>query len=178
MSLDIMNFRIASVLLLAVWTASMGAQGYDHETLSTVTGRVYREIFVIGSDAHGLTFRHRDGIAKLPFGDLSTSYRMLYEPVADLEEAVPDAAELAEASDEVNLPLPVTMQARTRITIHLPPPVWRLGGGMSPAWVNPVWPSWWPRHQEVHRLSHPLYREMVVRDFLHSSGLLHGFGYR
>lgn len=156
----------------------VGAQDYDHETLSTATGRVYREIFVIGSDAHGLTFRHRGGIAKLPFRDLSTSYRMLYESVADLEEAVPDAAEPVEATHEVSLSLPVTMQARTRITIQLPPQVWRLGGGLPPGWVNPAWPSWWPRHQEVHRLSHPLYREMVVRDFLHSSGLLHGFGYR
>ncbi len=179
MSLDIMNFsNLAMVSLLFV--ASLTGQDYDHETLSTNTGRVYREIFILGADSHGLTFRHAAGIAKVPFGSLSESYRMLYEPVADLEDAPEterelkgeeEKAEVVHAGD-LELPVPADLMARSQITLRLPAEIWRLGGGLSPCWVDPAGPSWWPQHQRVHRLSHPLYREMAVRDFLHSSGLL------
>lgn len=151
------------------------AQDFDHERLSSTTGKVYHEIFIIGSDADGLTFRHRDGIAKLPFRELSASYRMLYEPVADLESATepvdppePDAAVVDPAAPHP----PVHVVSRSRVTLAIPRVVWRLGGGLPPGWTDPAWPDWWPAHQQVHRLTNPCYRELVVRDFLHSSGLL------
>jgi len=36
----------------------------------TGRGKIYRDCELIESDAHGLTFRHRDGIAKLGYGDM------------------------------------------------------------------------------------------------------------
>ncbi len=79
-----MNFlRSALCLGLAggfgIATAQEG--DYDHESLTMTQGQVYREIHVMGADATGLTFRHREGIAKAGDDLLSPSYRSLYEPV-------------------------------------------------------------------------------------------------
>lgn len=171
-----MNFlKFALLAFMGTAMASAEAQDYDHERLSSTTGKVYHEIFIIGSDAEGLTFRHRDGIAKLPFRELSASYRMLYEPVADLESAAepvdPSEPEATSVGPTAPHP-PVHVVSRSRVALPIPWAVWRLGGGLPPGWTDSAWPDWWPAHQRVHRLTNPFYREMVVRDFLHSSGLL------
>lgn len=155
-------------------------EGHDHERLTTSDGRTYHEIFVIGSDAHGLTFRHREGIAKVGFGTLSQAYRMLYEGVETLPEPnpqTPSALPAASAGGEeawggVLDGSPVALAARSRLVLDSPAS-WRQlveGGGLILR--TPVWPAWWPDHERVHRLAHPFFRELAVREFLHTAGLL------
>ncbi len=243
-----MKFLKFAPLLLSVTLSVDGLGqdgGYDHERLTTLRGRAYYEVFVIGSDANGLTFRHRDGIAKVEFGQLSEAYRMLYEAVAELPEETDPAAEApaetnpsggAEWTDPSAMP-PMTLLARNRICLDFPmawprpggggPPDFRLarlshtpsaatGCGPSPLRSGPdfpwtvcshtarreiqaapcgdgssrrlatkgyekcglaTWPAWWPDHQWVHRLTRPFYRELALRDFLCTSGLLPLSGY-
>jgi hypothetical protein len=174
--------KVAIFMIVAMAVSGSRAQegGFDHEQLTTTDGRTYHEIYVIGSDANGLTFRHRQGIAKVGFGQLSDAYRMLYEAVADLPEAAPGApmaesaegpateADWVETLDEQ----PVVLLARNRAVIEWPAPRRWLGGGLDPEWLARSWPVWWPDHARVHRITHPLYREQVLREFLHLSGLL------
>ncbi len=183
-----MNFlKIAAIFSVVSGFGLRGqGEGYDHESLTTAEGRVFHEIFVLGSDPAGLTFRHRAGIAKVSFSSLSPAYRMLYEPVEDLpggdgaapgEAAAPAPAETdqtAFADDWVERldEGPVRLEARNRIVAILPIRALWLGGGIDHDRREPAWPSWWPRHEEVHRLTHPLYRELALRDFLYCSGLL------
>lgn len=147
---------------------------YDHESLTTVEGTVYREIFIVGSDATGLTFRHRGGIAKVGFASLSDSYRALYEAVEELPVAEP-------APDEEATPLPadaasplaftggqpLVVFAWQQVRIPLSRSVWK--GACPPAYVN--WPVAWSDHRDVLRLADPCWRARSVRDFLSISGL-------
>ncbi len=176
--MDFLKFVAAVVILSASGGVQSEDGGYDHERLTTLEGRTYQAVFVIGSDATGLTFRHREGIAKIPFSSLSESYRMLYETVEELPAAdsggpqAKDAPEAALEEDEAFALEPATLVARNRVLLPLAPAPLRLGGGIVHPARPLAWPSWWPDHGPIHRLAHPLYREWAVRDFLHSSGLL------
>jgi len=174
-----MNF-LKFVILGTAFSILSSSQGedvvYDHERLKTTDGKTYHEISVIGSDTMGLTFRHREGIAKVDFTALSEAFRMLYEGVEDLPEGV---AETAKEADPVQLngiapfgDRPTTLVARNRLFVEFPYSFWQIGGGINHDRRVPAWPGWWPDHERIHRLTHPLYRELAVRDFLLSSGLL------
>ncbi len=174
--------KFATLLIVAVAVSGVRGQegGFDHERLTTVDGRSYHEVFILGSDRNGLTFRHRQGIAKVGFEQLSESYRMLYEAVDELPGTSADAlpadsgAEAAGEADWIETldEGPVILLARNRILIERPAAWPRLGGGVPPDWLAPAWPVWWSDHARVHRITHPLYRELVLREFLHLSGLL------
>jgi hypothetical protein len=173
-----MNFLKSAWIVVAVG-AFLSAQAqeeatYDHESLTTVEGAVYREIFIVGSDATGLTFRHRGGIAKVGYASLSDSYRALYEAVEELP-----ATESAPAEESVPAPVvaasplsfaggqPVVVIARQQLRIPLSRSVWE--GACSPVYLN--WPVAWADHREVLRLADPCWRARSVRDFLYFSGL-------
>lgn len=177
-------------ILLPLVVGSSGTRGeeggFDHERLTTVDGRTYHEVFVVGSDGNGLTFRHRNGIAKLGFGQLSEGFRMLYEATSELPEAVsggfsdPSGAETAPGNDPVGRAekRPLILLARNRAVVGSPA-VWQcLRSGWTPPWWASAWPVWWSDHSRVHRIADPLYREWVVREFLRTSGLLPGPGVR
>ncbi len=87
--MKLLKFAILVIVAMAAPGARGQEGGFDHERLTTVDGRTYHEVFVIGSDGNGLTFRHRNGIAKVGFGQLSEGYRMLYEGVAELPAVAP-----------------------------------------------------------------------------------------
>lgn len=174
--------KFASLVTVVLAASGIRGQegGFDHERLTTVDGRTYHEIFVVGSDENGLTFRHRSGIAKVGFEQLSEAYRMLYEAVSELpgEPASgipaapgPEAEAPADWADTLDRE-PVVLLARNRTVIELPASWQWLGGGVDHDFRVPAWPVWWPDHARVHRLTHPLYRELAVRDFLYTSGLL------
>ena len=172
---DCVLAHVCAVVLLP-----FGAGAYDHESLTTEQGRVYHEIFVIEADAHGLTFRHRDGVAKLGFESLSPAYRMLYETMEDLPATEPvreeedgigpdggdPGAPGAFAGDWLDFveDEPILLHVGSRIAIRRPLP------------CQPVvpWYSWWPRQYGQHPLAHPLGRERAVREFLLLSGLTRG----
>lgn len=156
---------------------------YDHESLTTTQGRVYREIFVMGADETGLTFRHREGIAKVGYSLLSPSYRSLYEPVEDLpgaavtapedeSAAVPDPeSSVAPVSGLAGIagPIVITLRQQVRIPREVVP-----GWGGGVCYGVPVirsWPVGWVDHREVLRLADPCWRGRAVRDFLILSGL-------
>lgn len=156
---------------------------YDHESLTTTQGQVYREIFVMGADQTGLTFRHREGIAKVGYGLLSPSYRSLYEPVEDLPGAAVNAPENEPAADPdpksaeaaaaglagIAGPIVITLRQQVRIPLATTP-----GWGGGACYGDPVFRSWpvgWVDHREVLRLADPCWRGRAVRDFLILSGL-------
>lgn len=173
-----MNFlRSALCLYLAGgFGVAIAQEGdYDHESLTTTHGQVYREIHVMGADATGLTFRHREGIAKVGYGLLSSSYRSLYEPVEDLPGAeVPDPE--AEPVPKpmtghagIEGPILITLRQQVRIPLATMP-----GWGGVACYGDPVfrtWPRGWVDHREVLRLADPCWRGRAVRDFLVLSGL-------
>lgn len=173
-----MNFLKSAWILVAVGTLltarAQEEATYDHESLTTVEGTVYREIFIVGSDATGLTFRHRGGIAKVGYASLSDSYRALYEAVEELpatDSAL--AEEPAPAPAVAASPLsfaggqPVVVIARQQVRIPLSRSVWE--GACPPVYLN--WPVAWADHREVLRLAYPCWRARSVRDFLIVSGL-------
>ena len=105
---------------------------------------------------------------------------MLYETVAELPEEAPREAETHTPAEKPAAPDlvtaleegPVLLLARNRTVIELPCAWQWVGGGIDYDYRVPAWPVWWPDHARVHRLTHPLYRELAVRDFLYTSGLL------
>lgn len=183
MNLIVMNFlRNGLIGLVCLSGSSLRAENFDHEQLTTVEGTVYHDLLVMGTDEHGLTFRHRTGIAKVSYGSLSEAYRMFYEPVADLDDlGETDAGAVADTGDsdgekgmdlgEFELAEPVLLTARTRIVVDLSQ-TWSRGCAPAP------WPSWWPAHAHGHRLAFPRCRELAVRDFLFTTGLARPYCFR
>jgi hypothetical protein len=100
---------------------------------------------------------------------------MLYEVVdevpGDGEAAAARPADTtADATPpNISVPSPVLLLARSRVIV--PSPALYLGGGYTAADRVP-WPDRWPRYDPVHQLTNPCFRELAVRDFLYSSGLL------
>lgn len=183
-----MNFlKIATTFFLAIGSwASLMAENWDHDQLTTVEGQVYREIAILGSDATGLTFRHRDGLAKLPFSALSQSYRMLYEGLEGIDDGTPEEevsggqnlapgvfplGEVDEAQFQLVMGVPLVVEARTRLT--LPLAMFSLRTAPACGWSTPLngWPGWWPDHRYGYLLTRPACRERAVREFLFFSGL-------
>lgn len=169
MSIIIMNNIIfATAFLVATAVVGFGAD-YDLEKITTTEGKEYREILVIESDEHGLTFRHRHGISKLLFSSLPTNLRMLYEGTVPLEapEEVADTEEAVVADSGGPELDSLVFTVRTRVY----PPMNRGGYGVNGC--SPVgWPSAWPRYNPALLLANPYCREWATRDFLYTSGLL------
>ena len=145
---------------------------YDLEKIVTLRGRTYRDILILSSDVHGLLFRHRDGIAKLDFRELSQGIRGMYEPVEDGSQEEEPMEELSEGggllSDEAEPEVQIDLITRNRVRAALP--LCRFAG---PCANPPVYcPSYWPRYHASHALVNPRCRAAVLRDFLYTSGLL------
>lgn len=183
-----MKFLIVAVfgMILSVPLFCKGGGGdYDLPQIKTVYGKVYREIYILEADEYGLTFRHRDGIAKVVFSALSENLRMLYEVTGEVggvesnseKGKSPKAGETEpheSGSTGINSSgsygaLPLVVTVRTRVTF--PSPALWLGGGY-PGSDRMGWSARWHRYGSVHELANPYYRELAVRDFLYSSGLL------
>ena len=176
LNLITMNFlKLATVVfILGFLQFGKSAEAeYDLEKIVTTSGKIYREILILGADDYGLTFRHRGGIAKERFSSLSANLRMLYEIVDDpmVEEKVAEVPVKTEAepvpSSRALPPMVVTMRTR----VHIVHPALQLGGGYGSPDAS-QWPSWWARYYPIHHLTNPYQRELAVRDFLYSSGLL------
>jgi hypothetical protein len=177
MTIVIMNFLTFGIFGGFLFASSpvLASETYDLEKIRTVEGREYRGIVILEADRHGLSFRHDSGIAKLPFASLSENLRMLFEAVDDIPAADDTAADPSAVAEEepvrgeVTLPAPVILIAACRVRI--PPPVVPLGGGYTHA-DRIRWPVWWSRYDPAHELANPYFRELAVRDFLYSSGLV------
>jgi hypothetical protein len=137
---------------------------YDLERIVTTQGSEYWDVLILGADEHGLMFRHRAGIAKLPFSVLSQNLRMLYEtdssPVGDLGETDPhtESAGADEGKGTV-APVPWVVTVRNRVTF--------------PTAVIPHHPACgvpfaWSDRRFAHALASPLYREIALSRFLRS----------
>lgn len=55
-----------------------GDRGSKGKTFRTNRGREYYDCDIIGRDPHGVTFRHRGGVAKLAFADLPRAEQIVY----------------------------------------------------------------------------------------------------
>lgn len=66
---------IAALIALVVATAPSVEAG---ETLQSVRGKQFHDCQILSKDPHGLTFRHRDGIAKLAFADMPAKAQKRY----------------------------------------------------------------------------------------------------
>lgn len=183
MSLNIMKFLIPVVILPLLVGGTRGLSDesvFDFERIALEGGRVYREVLVIEGDRHGLLFRHRDGIAKVPYSELSTNLRMLYEPVGDLpsaedaeEEEIGGFEEAGKGDDAGgdSGAYVITAQARNRVSVPLswigsgPVVPWALPLGYLPEYRAP-WRAHWGPYPLALSLANPRYRELAVRDFL------------
>lgn len=202
MSLIIMRFLNFAALLMAGMLAATGLAadegGFDFESLEVASGSVYREVLILDADEHGLMFRHRGGIAKLPFSQFSENLRMLYEPVAavpELADAAPDeesrgedgvpvgqardreSGETSPAFDSA-WPESISLTARARVEVS-PGTIWTGGFRGDPRAGLATWPRYrapwrpaWGRYPRSLSLANPFYRELVVRDFLITTGLI------
>jgi hypothetical protein len=168
--------------LLVVFIHSHSASGADDENrvidleeIKTLTGKRYEAIEILGADAYGLMFRHREGIAKVNFSELSTGLRMLYEGGDLVGVAKADSTEPVQAVGVVNAtqdsPGVFVPILNFRLQIQ------RGGGaasgcavGCSPCAGFP-WRSYWPRYQTAHALVRPDCRALVLKDFLYTTGL-------
>lgn len=184
----IMNFLKTATLafLMTGLAMTLMAENWDHEQLTTVEGRAYHEVSVIESDATGLTFRHRDGVAKLPFATLSQSYRMLYEGLENVDDLSTEETSgvhpdgigprqsqkvSANASSFSKQMFPLVAEARTLVRLPLGAPSFMSVADCRGSSPVVFWPGWWPDHRYGYFLTRPAGRERVVREFLLLSGL-------
>lgn len=159
-----------------MWGISSAAEeSFDLESIRTLDGQVYEEILILSGDESGLMFRHRRGIAKIPFRQLSMNLRMLYEPVADVAAGTSDVAVDEATSNEeeesvaVELLVPAVVQTSTRVEVSME---WLRGAlAQMPRRQMAPWPSHWSSFHPAHALAYPEYRELAVRDFLYTTGL-------
>lgn len=176
MSLIIMKLLIAAIfaILLVGPVGSRAEEGeFDLEKIQTEQGRIYHEILILGADRHGLTFRHREGIAKIEFSSLSANIRMLYEVTDEDPGAASGELDEDPPAAEPEHPGAVVDENRVltlyhRLTLYTPVNGWP---SCLPCQDGITWRSSWPRYQPAHQLVFSCYRERTVRDFLVLSGL-------
>lgn len=166
-------------MLLGLPGVGLAEGSHDHEQLTTRDGQVFRAIRVIDSDPQGLTFRHREGIAKIPFDALSPAYRLLYETVeeaVDTPEALPAAAPspaALETPDRAGRPAPSSWELHIRLHWRALVPTGSACGAFPSS--TPPGQHLAARGRSDHGtlfLSHARHRERVLRSFLLHQGLL------
>ncbi len=144
---------------------------YDLDKIVTLHGKIYRDILIMDADAYGLFFRHRSGIAKLSFSELSAGLGAMYQLTDDefpngaepLEEPLESGGLIEDESIENGLEL----ISWTRINKRQP------GYSSGLSYCPPVyWPGHWSRYQSAHNLVNPYCRAAVLQDFLYTTGLL------
>lgn len=177
MNLIIMNFLKLAVILLLVLQfpqARAEEESYDLERIKLTTGKVYHGIQILEGDQHGLLFRHKAGIAKVPFSLLSMNLRMLYEPVADVPDGTASPEVEGEGKDieePASSPLASGWLIQARVYQK---PHWY--SASSPHGCYPSlgyladyrvpWKSHWGPYPLPLSLANPRYRALAVRDFL------------
>ena len=170
---------------------------YDLDQIVSRYGRTYHDIFVVNSDEHGLLFRHRDGIAKLSFSELSDNLRELFQPVVEMDDSVEDEEAIADEPQESGGLVAPTASTPTRRNsdfqidivqrnrVYLNPARQQSGYHPAPYHYQPYhpygncgaqppvyWPNHWPRYRRAHALVNPYHRAAVLQDFLYTTGLL------
>jgi hypothetical protein len=166
---------VASLSSLPAWAVDEANRVIDLEEIKTLTGTRYEAIEVLGADEYGLMFRHRRGIAKVNFGELSTGLRMLYEG-GDLVGMAPAAStEPGQAAEDATSEVTIAEVFVPILTFRL-----QLHRGWKESFSSPCagspcasfpWRSHWPRYQTAHALTRPDCRALVLRDFLYTTGL-------
>ncbi|MEM7601289.1 MAG: hypothetical protein AAF357_07710 [Verrucomicrobiota bacterium] len=146
---------------------------FDLDRIKTEHGRVYHDILILDSDRHGLLFRHRKGIAKIEFSQLSMNLRMLYEPVGEEEppEPAPDV-ELISVEEVIPLSQTAAYTLTAHSRVHLPINAFQAGQWSPCVSYRRNWPSHWPGYQPALRLAIPECRARVIDDFLITTGLV------
>ena len=208
-TMKILNFAWISLLLFSVMLSPSQGSDYDLEKIDTLTGRHFKHIRILGADAHGLMFRHAEGVAKVSFEELKISLREMFEPLPE-EEQMFEEPEIIDRNTSIDpsqpyageeeiivpdekggagfvqgkiSPPPVETASQTvpqdyaidiivRNRVVIPLPVNRGYGACDPC-ARPIhWPAHWGRYHPAHRLADPCFRELVVRDFLYTTGLM------
>ncbi len=206
-TMKILNFAWILSIVLSIGSALAQDSDYDLERIKTLRGRIFHEITIVSSDVDGLMFRHKEGVAKVSFEELSINLREMFEPVPDSEDSFSTNVVFADEGkavheealqpfaeeEEIIIPPQYVVEAKVP-----PPPVstlaidqkgyqidiivrnrlvlpagYVLGYGACDPCARPIyWPSHWSRYHPAHRLSDPCFRELAVRDFLYTTGLL------
>ena len=156
--------------------------GIRLDSITTISGKVYKSIELITADDYGLLFRHTKGTAKVNFEDLNYNLREMFEPeptVPAMEkkketEVDPKGAaaadpEPAEKENEAIFDKTESLVIYTRSRIVLPP--------QQAWWTQPCnpqinWLSHWSRYHPGHRYANFHCRQLAEYDFLISSGIL------
>lgn len=89
--------RLTQVTL--VWLLSaFGARGED---LTTVNGKVLRDIEIQEVDCDSITIKHREGVSKIHLADLPSELRQRFSPAGLLQELRQKTAELEKLKSEL-----------------------------------------------------------------------------
>jgi len=144
---------------------------YDLEKIVTLRGKTYRDILIMDSDKQGLFFRHRNGVAKLSFSELSAGLRGMYQLTDDefsaeetpLEEPLESGSLIDDDLIDSELEVMSQTLVNTRQSIY----------SNSTYYCPPAyWPRHWSQHQSAHNLVNPYWRAAVLQDFLYTTGLV------
>lgn len=121
----ILRFLAPGLLSLAAVASAPGAESPPRELplLMTETGRDYVDVKVLKFDPEGPIFRHRDGLAKIPFGEIKEKTRKLlgYPMAAQAKTPKPAAGNNRAAGKETAATL-VPVRITTRWAIYQPAP--------------------------------------------------------
>lgn len=161
-----MNFlNYAIVICMAL--LALNARGFDGdlEKIETINGKLYEKIYILSGDDKGLTFRHEAGIAKVSYAELPMNLRMLFEPAERT-----DSPEKGEETREEFVPI-LDFTLRYRFSpVSFPVVSNHCAPALACRGIH--WKSHWPGYNPAHRLVDPVCRELALRDFLYTTGLL------
>jgi len=156
------------------------ADDASREHLTTLDGKRFFRVRLVKVDPNGLLFRHRNGIAKVTFDNLSEDFREYYgydkARARDFErrhsgapaKAVPAPVSNPESAGETEPEVVVTFRSRTTIPIRFE----NAFAGVRSACGGVPWYSHWARYDP--RLAYARFpcRQLAERDFLISSGIV------
>ena len=151
------------------------------EDLMTLDGRRFFRVRLVKVDPNGLLFRHRDGVAKVTFNDLSEDFREYYgydetrardferrHSGAPSDAAVPAPKPMPASEVKAEPEIVVTYRTRTFIPVRFEDPY----ACARSACGGVPWYSHWARFDP--RLAYARFpcRQLAERDFLISSGIV------
>lgn len=153
-----------------------GTGGYAAQSLKTTTGRSFSDVRVLQVDPNGVTIRHKDGVAKVLFDDLSKSDRQKFRYNEDKARdyvnakrgvvAVPESTGSGPGvpATDVNVNLRINVAAATApqaVVWRIPYPYYRYPRSRG-LWSNDYRPVVYRPYYPYNSYSY-LYRQGLIR---------------
>lgn len=165
-------FLVPGLLWLTAVTPVTGAETPPRElpVLMTEDGRDYVDVKILRFDPEGPIFRHRDGMAKIPFRQIKEKTRKLlgYPMAVQAKPAQPAAGKAAKVATGATAPL-IPVRITTRWAVFQP-----AQPRATPCRQRPLHP--WFHHQAAWPFEDP-FRPFAAVDFLVIGGVVPHHGW-